>query len=621
MGRSRIPPLARLRRKLTDQARGERYVHKRIVSLLFLTLVFVLALNVQRACGDWLNATGAETAPNFAEISVLDDRVRIALQIDFADLPAFAVEGEIDGPFRPQPDVPPDAAMLSQFSGRAMKVLADGATSLQPTIRNLEIRDRQERPTAQTRALGVGAAPPQSTVQRSPRVVYAELDYVFSDRPHTLTFSPPLDSEGRVLVTIGFLAHHSKVPVTDYRYLSVPETIVLDWNDPWYSAFKNPNLTRHHKSALMSFLTVEPREVRHEVIFRLRDLEAWSDLDLGDGATLDAAQIKRVKTEAERFFASQNPLVTDGTSRVAATAQAEVLDISVAGLKVLESPDTLDRTTALLGVILSYPHRTLPKRVELTWQLFTDEVGTIPVRITDPAGGVPGFIRRADPVVVWTNFLKSWEDPAVKPVTVALGQQGGVPLLSLLFAGIGLWAAVAAVRSGPKNRWWWAAAASISCVFAVLVLRVAVVPLPNHVAGSLDKRSAQEVVEAILLNAGSTLLEVDEANFAKALSAFVSADRSEAVGAELKRGLSVSLPSGALGRMEAVDAVAIEDVINRDDDTGFSLLASWNALVSGGHWGHLHRRRIRYRALLDLAEEDGAWRLHGLTVISAGPGT
>ena len=73
--------------------------------------------------------------------------------------------------------------------------------------------------------------------------------------------------------------------------------------------------------------------------------------------------------------------------------------------------------------------------------------------------------------------------------------------------------------------------------------------------------------------------------------------------------------------MEAVDAVAVEDVINRDDDTGFSLLASWNALVSGGHWGHLHRRRIRYRALLDLAEEDGAWRLHGLTVISAAPGT
>ena len=621
MGRSRIPPLARLSRKLTDQARGERYVHERIVSLLFLTLVFVLALNVQRACGDWLNATGAETAPNFAEISVLDDRVRIALEIDFADLPAFAVEGEIDGPFRPQPDVPPDAAMLSQFSDRAMKVLADGATLLEPTIRNLEIRDRKKRPTAQTRALGVGASPPKSTAQRSARVIYAELDYVFSDQPRMLTFSPPLDSEGRALVTIGFLAHHGTVPATDYRYLSVPETIVLDWNDPWYSAFKNPNLTRHHKSALMSFLTVEPREVRHEVIFRLRDLEAWSNLDLGDGAMLDADQIKRVKKDAERFFASQNPVVIDGRARVAAAVQAEVLDISVAGLKVLENPGALDRTTALLGVFSSYPHRTLPKRVELTWQLFTDEVGTIPVRITDPAGGVPGFIRRDDPVVVWKNFLKSWEDPAVKPVAVGVGQQIGVPILSLLFAGIGLFAVVAAVRSVPKNRLWWAAAASISCVVAVLLLRVAVVPLANPVAGSLDKRSAREVVQAVLLNAGIALLEVDEASFAQALSSFVAADRAEDVGAELRRGLSVTLPSGALARTETVNAVEVEQITNRDDGAGISLLANWKALVSGGHWGHMHRRRLRYRALMDVAQANGVWKLRGLTVISARPGT
>lgn len=38
-------------------------------------------------------------------------------------------------------------------------------------------------------------------------------------------------------MNIGFLAHHGRVPVTDYPYLSVPETLNLDWDDPWYSAF------------------------------------------------------------------------------------------------------------------------------------------------------------------------------------------------------------------------------------------------------------------------------------------------------------------------------------------------------------------------------------------------
>jgi hypothetical protein len=600
---------------------AQRFCGISVVQRVTVLLVLFLMPLSDQARGDWLNATGAETAPNFAEISILEDRVRIALEIDFADFPAFAGEQNIVGVARSKPDGEPDAARLSKFTGGAMSVLVDGATPLEPTIKRLEIRDRKARPTAQTRALGAGSSPPASNAQRSPRVVYAELDYVFSDRPQTLTFSPPLDNDGRVLVTIGFLAHHGKVPVTDYRYLSVPEMIALDWNDPWYSAFENPNLTRHHKSALMSFLTVEPREVRHEVIFRLRDLEVWSDLELGDGAMLDAAQIGQVKKTAERFFALQNPVVIDGVSRKPATVQAEVLDISVAGLKVLENPDALDRTTALLGVISSYPHRTLPKRVELTWQLFTDEAGTIPARITDPAGGVPGFIRRDDPVVVWTNFLKSWEDPIVNPVTVGAGQHVGVPILSLVLAGIGVIAAVAAVRSVPKDRWRWAAVASVSSVVAVLVIRVAVVPLPNPFAGSIDERSAQEIVEAMLLNTGAALVEVDDSRFSEALSSFVPADRADAVGAELKRGLSVTLPSGALARTEKVDAVVVEEITDRDDETGISLLANWKALVSGGHWGHMHRRRLRYRALMDVVQIDGAWKLQGLTVISARPGT
>lgn len=289
---------------------------------------------------------------------------------------------------------------------------------------------------------------------------------------------------------------------------------------------------------------------------------------------------------------------------------------------VLESPASLDRKTALLGVILSYPHRALPARVEMDWQLFTKDVETVPVRVTDPAGGVPGLIKRDESVVVWTNFLRSWEDPVVKPVTVGVKQSIRLPILSLLLAGVAISAAAAAVGSVQANRWRLTAAALASGVLAVLLLRTAVLTVPNLVADyPLGRQPAKEIIEAMLLNASTAMLETDERSFADSLGRFVSADRTEAVGAELKRGLSATLPSGALGRMEAVNAVAVEDIINRDDDTGFSLLASWSALVSGGHWGHLHRRRIRYRALLDLAEVDGAWRLHGLTVISAGPGT
>ncbi|MDH3581312.1 MAG: hypothetical protein OEM91_11900, partial [Hyphomicrobiales bacterium] len=51
--------------------------------------------------------------------------------------------------------------------------------------------------------------------------------------------------------------------------------------------------------------------------------------------------------------------------------------------------------------------------------------------------------------------------------------------------------------------------------------------------------------------------------------------------------------------------------------SGFRSVAEWTARASAGHWGHAHRRRIRFRALVELVEDNGAWKLGGITVVDA----
>ncbi|MEE8513948.1 MAG: hypothetical protein V3S73_04440 [Gammaproteobacteria bacterium] len=41
------------------------------------------------ANADWINLTGAETSPNIAEIYVLDNRVKLVLQVYIGDLETF----------------------------------------------------------------------------------------------------------------------------------------------------------------------------------------------------------------------------------------------------------------------------------------------------------------------------------------------------------------------------------------------------------------------------------------------------------------------------------------------------------------------------------------------------
>ena len=48
--------------------------------------VALLTLPVAVSHGDWINLTGAETAPNIAEITVMDDYVRVALEVYVGDL-------------------------------------------------------------------------------------------------------------------------------------------------------------------------------------------------------------------------------------------------------------------------------------------------------------------------------------------------------------------------------------------------------------------------------------------------------------------------------------------------------------------------------------------------------
>jgi hypothetical protein len=241
--------------------------HSIAVALMFA----LLAASPSRA--DWINLSGAETSRNIVEVYVEEDRVRLVLEAYIGDLEVFK-NLVPDSLLRTKdPKRPPLAQRLERFASRTLRVVTETGKVLPATLLKVEPRLRKERfsPFA-----GMVNPITRQRVAKSPtdkRILYAELAYEFGlERPESVTLIPPLDEKGRSRVTIGFITYHKAVPVIDFRYLGAPAKLELNWEDPWYSKFDNPNLKRHHKDALMSFLYVEPREVRHEVLVRVRDL-------------------------------------------------------------------------------------------------------------------------------------------------------------------------------------------------------------------------------------------------------------------------------------------------------------------------------------------------------------
>ena len=224
-------------------------MYPRLLLLITLTSVCLLPSIGQ---ADWINLTGAETSPSIAEIYVMDDHVRVVLEVYVEGLEFF--EDLVPDDWVRELDVerPDSAARMRHFSDKVLQVVMPGGERLQGQLLLVEPRLRVDHKSPFAGMLNPYTRQRVPEAPAEKRVLYAEIIYPFTGRPSSLTFIPPQDEEGSTQVSIGFIAYHKSVPVIDFRYLGVAATINLDWADPWYSKFDNNNLKRHHKSALMS---------------------------------------------------------------------------------------------------------------------------------------------------------------------------------------------------------------------------------------------------------------------------------------------------------------------------------------------------------------------------------
>ncbi len=462
---------------------------------LFVSLSFLLCLGLDNpARADWMNLTGAETAPNIAEIYVENDRVKLVLEIYVGDLDTFhdlipddlLKDADVDRPALPE--------RLRRFSSETFRFVTDSGATLPAELKLAEPRLRKDRYSPFAGMINPTTRQRVPEAPEDKRVLYAEVEYPFAEPPKTLTIIPPLDGQGVAAVNTGFIAYHKAVPIIDFRYLSAPATVTLDWEDPWYSRFDNPNLKRHHKSALMSFLYVEPYEVRHEVLTRIKDLEVWMDLGLRGDDGLEPDEWDGLMARVGAFLLTRNPVVIDGSPAEPALARANFVSVGLRGIQVIEEPQRLDISTAVLGVILSYATGGMPDRVTVDWELFTDQIQRVPATAIDPAGPFMSYADPEDRIIEWQNHLIDYRAPTIEAVPLGADRRLRLPLASLVLLLLSIGAGGLAAKPRWLSRKIWAGVGLAGLVGASLLSSVLVVEVDNPFAGPPDQEEAAKIV-------------------------------------------------------------------------------------------------------------------------------
>ncbi|MCK5346247.1 MAG: hypothetical protein KAR20_22710, partial [Candidatus Heimdallarchaeota archaeon] len=304
----------------------------------------------------------------------------------------------------------------------------------------------------------------------STRVVFAEIIYK-TRKPESVSITPPL-KEGykATLANIGFVTYHKGLPVNDLRYLAAEEVVHLDWNDPWYSKFENRNIARHHKNSLMSFLYVDPYEIRHEMLVRIKDLGDWIELDYDIDDDISASELDSIKAIVADFLITKNQLTADGIAIPPILDKVHFVEVKLSGIQILEKPKALPFSSAIIGVILVYPHDSMPGRVTIDWDLWSENLQRVPCVMTDPAGPMPYDLMPGDSTLVWVNYLKNYELPIVSKVNMTQASVSYPIFTILLLLGL-TWLIVRTIKR--KKKWAWKRISS-----AIFILLLAIFLLP-----------------------------------------------------------------------------------------------------------------------------------------------
>ncbi len=550
-------------------------------------------------------------ATTIAEVFIDEALIRVDLEIGVADLGAFGnlMPDEIYERIYEQPQ--PLVERLPRFFRDDLVIRADGEP-LVGEIAQIIGRRRVKRDEITGEPLAAGD-------DEGEPAIFVELRYPLMTRPSTLSLAPPKAEEsGFASANIGFVVYHRGLPANDFRYLGQEETLDLDWEDPWYSRFRNRNLRRRYDSPLAAFLYVDHFEVRKEIIVRPKDLQSFIDLGLEGQEIIRAADQAALKERVAEFLLPRNPVRIDGQMVEPVLDRIHFVRRTLRQTGVIDPPEDLPVISATLGVIFVYPVTGLPQEVTMEWEMFNDRIQWVPTVATDEAGGLPYRVSPDDPVLRWQNFLKNPSSAALVELALPPGPSRlPVPVLSVLCLVLAMAAFVRFSRSASPRPRFLAAAAGGFLVVAVLLWPVARLAVVNPISGpaAVSNADARTIVSGLLRNVYRAFDYRGESVIYDTLERSAAGDLLTQIYLETQRALELQNQGGARAKVQQVEIIDAT-TSNLAGEVGFTSQCVWNVTGSVGHWGHIHQRRNQYEAILEVKPVGGVWKITGLDLLS-----
>lgn len=365
---------------------------------------------------------------------------------------------------------------------------------------------------------------------------------------------------------------------------------------------------RRLEDTAMVFLTVEPMEVRVEVLLRLLDFIKPLQIDGGPRSVIPVNVQSDIAARARQMVTDTVDMVIDGRQAVPIQTRSDFVTVAATGVSTRAAPQAEPLDAAVLGVTLAFSVELAPSEIDLSWRAFPTPEAVVPAVWTDPTGSERAQLTVGQPTLHWTNDLSSYAPPPARAVNVRPPRW---PVASAVLVGLAgmLWL-------GPlRRRRWRAACASVILAVAIMLYPFLRSPvnLPWLSGWKPAPAEAVDMVDGLLTNIYRAFDLRNEGAIYDRLAVGVTGEQLSEVYLSHRHALEIENRGGARARVDDVEVLDVRSV-RRGQQGGLRVETAWMVSDSVNHFGHIHYRRNRYDAVLHLLAVEGAWKIRKIDI-------
>lgn len=458
-------------------------------------------------------------------------------------------------------------------------------------------------------------------------------EYSYDEPPEYLTFQNyiidynfALPSEVKLVVKQA----GSNFPFADILKIKDPRTFQFDWDQPfdnhltgdelreWFDNMREKTLGITSWGGVYSFIYITPREVRHEVLIPLANLNEFLNFEQADPWYLEVDEQDEARPQIEALFSEANPVFINGQVVAPRFDRFDFGGLDVRDFGLQRERKRISLANGRVGVIMSYPTRNIPDKVEVTWTMFSKMLKDVDVVQISPGDKVEKkqFSKYlTDNTVTWEN-----EDipplPDVVDVKVDLEnfrEASHSSLWSILaFSMAGLVFVIGLFSKMTANR------ILLPCIL-LLGLGIVLVPIPG--IDTLQEEDADQVFSTLHTNLFRSFDYNTEEDVYDALAQTIEGPLLKKIYLDMRKSLEVKEQGGAVSNIERIEIMEGEITDATVDDAAldapdFAYRCIWELEGTVEHWGHIHRRTNRYEALFNVRNIDGLWKFTDFQAIN-----